>query len=261
MPEYKEDSICIRLNDWSESSQVVTLFSRTLGKFTALAKGSKRTSPSAVARYSGGVELLTFGEACGATSKSGNLARLSEWDLQDSYYHFRTDLDAQYLGLYLIDLTNAMLTADQPDEQIFDGLKYALKNLSDKKLRWSLVLKYQFLIIDRCGYKPIFDHDVVTGEKLPDATAYTFSAQGGGVTLQQIDDTGWQGQNTQQRVLVAGSWRVRKETINLLANIQQTKISELAEHPSLLKANKLLCVYVRALLDRQLPTMKYILGE
>ncbi len=261
MPEYKEDSICIRLNDWSESSQVVTLLSRNLGKFTALAKGSKRTSPSAIARYSGGVELLTYGQACGATPKSGNLARLSEWDLQDSFYHFRTDLDAYYLGLYLVDLTNAMLTSEQPDEHIFDALKYALKNLADKKLHWSLVLKYQHLIIDRCGYKPVFDRDVVTGEKISDAPAYTFSAQGGGVTLEQIDDTGWQGQNTQQRVLVEGAWRVRAETVDLLANLKQTSLTELSIHPSLRKANKLLCVYVRALLDRQLPTMKYILNE
>ncbi len=261
MTAYKEEAICIRLNDWSESSQVVTFYSPNLGKFTALAKGSKRTSPSAVARYSGGVELLTYGQACGALSKIGNMARLSEWDLQDAYYHFRKDLDAYYLGLYLLDLTNAMTAVDQPDPLIFQGLKYALKNLSDKTKHWPLVLKYQHLIIQCCGYKPVFDRDIITEQPLDDAPAYTFSAQGGGVTSQPIDETGWEGHPTHQRVLVQGHWRVRKETITLLDNLPQISLTELSQHPSLRKANKLLCVYVRALLDKQLPTMRYILGQ
>ncbi|MBM4027044.1 MAG: DNA repair protein RecO, partial [Planctomycetes bacterium] len=38
----KDQAICLRTVDYSETSQVVTLFARQAGKVRAIAKGSKR---------------------------------------------------------------------------------------------------------------------------------------------------------------------------------------------------------------------------
>ena len=38
----KDRAICVRVADYSETSQVVTLFARLSGKVRAIAKGSKR---------------------------------------------------------------------------------------------------------------------------------------------------------------------------------------------------------------------------
>ena len=100
MARFKEDAICIRYLDWSETSQIVVLLTREHGKLRGLAKGSKRTSPGALARYSGGIELLTLGQVVGLTKPTSELATITEWDLQDPYPHLRRDLSAQHLGLY-----------------------------------------------------------------------------------------------------------------------------------------------------------------
>ena len=71
MPRFKEQAVCIRLIDFSETSQVVWLFTENLGLIRGLAKGSKRTSPGSVAKYSGGFELLTAGQSLGVTKSGG----------------------------------------------------------------------------------------------------------------------------------------------------------------------------------------------
>ncbi len=64
----------------------------THGKVRGLAKGSKRTSPSHMQRFSGGIELLTRGEIVATTKPTTELATLTEWDLQDDYHYLRRDL-------------------------------------------------------------------------------------------------------------------------------------------------------------------------
>ena len=50
----KDTAICIRALDYSESSQIVTFFTRATGKVDAIAKGSKRTG----SRFDGPIEIF-----------------------------------------------------------------------------------------------------------------------------------------------------------------------------------------------------------
>ena len=81
MPSFTDSAICIRKLDWSETSQIVVLITEGHGKVSATAKGAKRQSPSTLAKFSGGIELLTAGEAVLITKPTADLANLIEWDL------------------------------------------------------------------------------------------------------------------------------------------------------------------------------------
>jgi DNA repair protein RecO (recombination protein O) len=122
MPRLKDQAICIRLFDWSETSQIVALLTEHHGKVRGLAKGSKRTSPGAVARFSGGIEMLTQGQIVWISKPSVELATLTEWDLQNPYRHLRQDLTAQRLSLYAADLTGALLAEHDPHPNVFAAL-------------------------------------------------------------------------------------------------------------------------------------------
>ena len=56
-------------------------------------------------------------------------------------------------------------------------------------------------------------------------------------------------------------WRVRSETLQLLRALVETADQVDAGATTLQRANRLLCVYVRAILDRALPTMKIVLDR
>ena len=55
--QIKDKAICLRAVNYSETSQVVTLFTRDHGKIAAMAKGSRRAKSS----FDGAIEVFSFG--------------------------------------------------------------------------------------------------------------------------------------------------------------------------------------------------------
>ncbi len=253
MPRFKDQAICIRLLDWSETSQIVALLTQQHGKIRGLAKGSKRTSPGAVARFSGGIELLTLGQVVGVTKPSTELATLTEWDLQNPYWHLRRDLAAQRLGLYAADLAGAFLADHDPHPKVFDALQAFLEALAEPARHQAALLAFQWQLLEDCGYRPQLQRDARSGEPLAEQRAYTFDARTGGLVA-----GGHQASSARR-----GVWRVRHETIRVLravaGGVDPVSVELPFDPEAVARANRLLCVYARAILDRQLPTMPFVL--
>ena len=251
MPRFKEQAVCIRLIDWSETSQIVALLTEGRGKVRGLAKGSKRLSPSSIARYSGGIELLTGGQAVGLTKPSSELANITEWDLQRPYHHLRRDLQAQRSALYAADLVNAMLAEHDPHPVVFEQLTVLLDALasSDPGSRAEALLRFQWRLLDDCGYSPQLDLDIHSGEPIKSQRFYLFDPHAGGLAHDRSSAANG----------TSGPWRVRRQTIELLRRVASAEDAPDCDPDSAERANRLLCVYARAILDRQLPTMAIVL--
>lgn len=245
MPRFKDQAICIRHIDWSETSQVVVLLTQAHGKLRGLAKGSKRQSPSSVQRFSGGIELLTLGQVVAVTKATTELATLTEWDLQNDYHHLRRDLRAQKLAMYAADLCNAMLADEDAHPGAFEALSVFLSGLGDNSDHAAALLRFQWALLTDCGFRPELETDVRQGGALESVKAYTFDPIAGGLTMENgIAD-----------------WRVRKQTVALLRKLSSGEAIEGEDGDSLNRANRLLCVYARAILDKELPTMRGVLGK
>jgi DNA repair protein RecO (recombination protein O) len=247
---FKDHAICIRHLDWSETSQIVALLTREHGKVRGLAKGSRRTSKSSVQRYSGGIDLLTRGEIVGIIKPSTDLATLTEWDLQEPFRHLHADLSAQWIAMYAADVVNSLMADHDPHPVTFEELGVLLGSLGNAAKPQAALARFQWRMLEDLGYKPEVEVDAASGSALPAAAAYTFDARAGGVTAQSAAFTGG--------ATGVGPWRVRRETVELLRGLAkgETASGEAAAR----RANRLLCVYIRAILDRPLPTMDYILG-
>lgn len=248
MPRLKDQAICIRLIDWSETSQIVALLSREHGKLRGVAKGSKRFSPSSIARYSGGIELLTAGQIVGMIRPSSDLANLTEWDLQRPHHHLRRDLRAQRIGLYAADVVNAMLADHDPHPEVHDALLALLGDLAQRDGCEMSLLRFQWQLLTDCGYEPQLG-EVKTGNTKPRTATHMFDPQAGGLT-----DAA---RTTNVRT---GPWRVRDETVQLLRRVAARDRVQ-ADDQAVARANRLLCVYIRTLLDRELPTMTIVLDD
>ena len=245
MTSFKDQATCIRLIDFSESSQIVALLTEQHGKVRGLAKGSKRMSPSSIARFSGGIELLTGGHVVAVVKQTSELATITEWDIQQPNWHLREDLKAQHLALYGADIVNAMLADHDPHPSVFASLNVYFKRLADRSQHRGALLRFQWTILDDCGYRPQLDQDMVLGGPLPDRAAYRFDPVRGGLTAQFATTSG-------------GEWGVQRQTVQLLRAAAQGKTSE--SPTAIDRANRLLCTYLRAILDRELPTMRRLLG-
>jgi DNA repair protein RecO (recombination protein O) len=268
----RDQGLCLRCTDWSETSQLVTLLCRDRGVVRGLAKGSKRLSPSSIAKFSGGFELLTGGELL-ATIKTGEgLATLTEWNLQQTYRHFRTELAAQKLGLYAGDVTQALLAENDPHPEVFDALTAFFEGLKKPagsedadevpgeevaRQRMFALLEYQAFLLNQAGYRPVLSQDARTGQVLSETGPVSFDPEAGGMVLGT-------GANETTGLSARGPWRMRRETLGVLRRVfgeLETTSGPVPGHDLVLRANRLLCVYVRAILDRELATMEIILGE
>ncbi|MEX0886350.1 MAG: DNA repair protein RecO [Phycisphaeraceae bacterium] len=262
MPRFKDQAICIRHLDWSETSQIVVLMTRAHGKVRGLAKGSKRATPSSVQRFSGGIELLTRGEIVATTKATTELAQLTEWDLQDHYYHLRRDLSAQRLALYATDVVHALSADEDPHPRTFEALARFLIALGEGGRTAAALLRFQWVVLDDAGYRPELWRDVVEGETLPERGTYSFEPATGGFTAR----------------VGAREWRVRAATLGALrrtaggeaaggddaVDVAGNVVGAVLEDQAgedVTRANRLLCAYIRWLLDKELPTMRFVLDS
>jgi recombinational DNA repair protein (RecF pathway) len=208
--------------------------------------------------------VLTQGEVMGSTRPTSDLATLTEWDLQQPYLGLRRTLPSLHASLYIVDLANALLPDHDPHPAAFDAVVDHLSVLTEHgvfgdvkdsaKLIAASMLACQWRLIVEAGYRPELAVDVHTGEALPDQATLTFDPHTGGLTAQT-------GIGESDDPTAPGPWRVRRQTIELLRRCANADGSlRHAEIAAIDRANRLLCVYARALLDRELHTMTLLLN-
>ena len=126
MTATKDIAICTRRQDYSDTSQIITLFGRRSGKIKAIAKGSRRPC----GKFGGGIDLLTAGEILFVPPRRGNaLAILTEFTLTEPFADLRHNLLALHAGQYLGDLISEFTEQLDPHEDLFDAYWRALHQL------------------------------------------------------------------------------------------------------------------------------------
>lgn len=150
--------------DYSETSQVLVLFTREHGKVRVIAKGIKRGTK---VRFAVGVDLLDVGHVVFSSrgERSEKLATLTEWKPSRSLWGLREKLYRIQAGQYAAEVT-AHLTEDwDAHEELFDAFLSTLAGLSEAAEPLDLVTKYQFSLLDSIGSLPRFDACVLCGRE------------------------------------------------------------------------------------------------
>ncbi len=238
METIQDQGIVLRQWDFSETSQTAALLARGHGVIRCLAKGSRRDK----APFSGGLEVLTGGHIVALSRPNSELALLTEWDLQTVFWAARRGLGAYYIGLYMVDTTYHAVTDSDPHPNLFDALHRSLTRLDDHDRLALTTTAFLLVLLRETGYRPRLACDDLRGKTLG------FSASGGGV----MPDPG--GGNGRE-----GSWRVRRETIDALARLDELPglgafDAENEDPDTLARAARLLGVYLDRVLSRELPT-------
>src|SRR5438445_8027146 len=100
MASEKVEGLVIRASDFSETSRVVTLWTRELGKVRVLAKGGRRLKSS----FESGLDLLIVCSIVLLRKTSGGLDLLTEARVQERFNALARDLPALYAGYYIAEL-------------------------------------------------------------------------------------------------------------------------------------------------------------
>jgi DNA repair protein RecO (recombination protein O) len=152
----KDSAICIRATDYSETSQVLTFFTKANGKISAIAKGSKRPKSS----FDGPIEIFSHGKIVFSDSKKEKLATLTEFQLQTGFESFAANLFALNCASFAAELVNKLTNEFDPHPGLFDSFLSFLKNTSqtsDKSNTISLLILFQLSLLKEVGLKPILN--------------------------------------------------------------------------------------------------------
>ena len=149
----KDKAICIRVVDYSETSQIATFFTRENGKIDIIAKGSKRPKSS----FGGPLEIFSCGQILFTYAPSKKLATLTEFEQLDDYSHISTDLFTYNCSLLAAELLNNLTTEYNPQTNLFDSFLEFLRNIKQiQDVLLSLIL-FQLTLLKELGLQPVLN--------------------------------------------------------------------------------------------------------
>ncbi|MHC4500001.1 MAG: DNA repair protein RecO [Planctomycetota bacterium] len=147
----KDEAICIRALDYSETSQIVTFFTRETGKVSAIAKGSKRPKSA----FDGPMEVFSYGKVVFSDSNKDKLATLTEFEQQPAFTHLSTNLFAFNCCLFAAELTEKMTEDYDPHPELFDSLLQLLQNVNERGDALALLILFQLSLLKEVGLGPV----------------------------------------------------------------------------------------------------------
>jgi len=240
MTAIKDQAVCLRRKEYSETSQLVTLFARESGKLRAIAKGSRRTK----GRFGGGIELLTAGRILFIPAKGdSSLATLSEFELQESFRGLRQNLLALYCAQYAADLLAEFTEELDPHETLYDELYTTLADLEQAEVPVNVLASFEMALLQEVGLFPQWHQCCTCGRELPGNRRLYFSSGQGGMLCRECEPG------------VMEKRFVEPEVINLL---QDSSRLESAQAGLAVEAHEVLSYHERELLGKQTNIMKYV---
>ena len=154
MAAIRSQAIVTRAVEVFETSLVVTLFTRELGKVSALAKGGRRLKSS----FQGGLDPLGVSDIVLLPKSSEALDLLTEAAPIERFTCLRRDLAALYAGFYVAELLTDLTDHHDPHPKLFDAARITLRHLGDASLRARRVLRFELACLRELGLMPVLDH-------------------------------------------------------------------------------------------------------
>jgi DNA repair protein RecO (recombination protein O) len=177
VPAEKTIGIVTRVIDFSESSCVVTLFTRDFGKITGLAKGARRPKSS----FESAIDLLALVRIVFLRKSGDVLDLLTEAKLERRFRASSQSLARLYAGYYVAELLNDFTDEDDPHPEWFDVAEQTLRGLDGTADIATAILRFEIAGLQWLGHRPALDACVTCGDEVPDVTRVPFGVIAGGV--------------------------------------------------------------------------------
>src|SRR5262245_20951499 len=244
MSTEKATALVIRGTDFSETSRVVTLWTREFGKVRALAKGGRRLKSN----FDVALDLLTVCGIVFIRKSSSSLDLLTEARVEERFPQLRGDLAALYGGYYVAEMLGDWTQDYDPHAILFDQAIATLRNLGQPGvLIGPCVAHFELVLLRELGYGPALNFCADCGEELI-GPGLAFSAAGGVVLCPRC-----QPKQREKRPLTDGAWRAL-ETMQAIGDAWR----EIQDATIRNEVRQLLNHYVTYLLGRRPRLLQYL---
>jgi len=150
MASVKTLAIIVKTLDWRDTSKVVTLFTRELGRIDAIAKGAR--SPKSPFR--GILETMNLIESIIYVSAKRELQILAKASVEHSYPQIRSDLQKTAIVMSINELLYVLLHQGNIDQIFFDFVKHLVDELQRIKNPYIVLWYFMIKFASYLGFKP-----------------------------------------------------------------------------------------------------------
>ena len=175
--EFQSEAIVLRVRTIGENDLWVDFLTPDHGRLHGIARhGRKSEKRFGTVLESLNVVRLRFLE-------TGSLVGLEEAGLADRGHCLDKDLGRLTSALYLIDLVRELVPDRNPDPKIYTLLKDSLAalDLAEPRSVEDLVMKFEYHLLDNCGYTPHLKKCLSCGKERSRAEKFVFVYSQGGI--------------------------------------------------------------------------------
>lgn len=182
----QDDALSLRRIDYSETSQILAMYTRTYGQVRVIAKGIKRSTKK---RFAAGIDLLEIGRlvASRREGSESNLATLTEWKQVSGLIGLRDSLGRLYSAQYAGEITLALTEQWDPHPRIYEALRGLFESLCDSADVIGPLVDYQRVLLGDVGLIPIFESCVSCGRSVDGEGELYFSSRDGGLVCRDCE--------------------------------------------------------------------------
>lgn len=181
MPAEKADAIVLRTVEFSETSLVVTLFSREFGKLRGLAKGGRRLKGP----FESALDLLAHVRVVFLRKSPDTLNLLTEAKLVRWFRIPGRNLSALYAAYYVAELLGELTDDYDPHPKLFDLAEETLVALSAAEPVLRRLVRFELGALRILGHLPSLDRCIDCGTEVSAAGQMAFALLDGGVLCEQ----------------------------------------------------------------------------
>jgi DNA repair protein RecO (recombination protein O) len=167
-----EPAYVLHRYDWSESSLILEVFTRTHGRVALVARGAKKPSSNFRPVL---LPLQLLHLAFGGDAEIRNL-KSAEWQGG----HVMPTGDALLSGYYLNELLMRLLARDDPHPVLFDSYAATVQLLASQTDTLQVALRaFELRLLRDIGFLPMLDAQTATLQPLQDEVQYVLLAEFG----------------------------------------------------------------------------------
>ena len=197
-------AIVLRAIEFSETSLIVTLLTRDLGRISAIAKGARRPKGP----FEGSLDLLAVCRVVVLRKASDNLDILTEAKLHRRFRGGERSLERLYAGYYVAEMLRLLTENHDPHQDVYDLTIRTLDQIDGSGNVAMALLRFDLQILRMLGHAPGTDRCTDCGGEVITSARMSFSLLAGGVVCEKC-------KSKQQRTI-----SVRSELIEAIRTLQ-----------------------------------------
>ena len=166
--------IVLRSVRYKENDVILTIFTRKLGKISAIAKGAKRNKSSLLSTSQ------VFSYSNFTLKKQGNMYRVSQSEIIKNFYDIAYDIESFSYATYITSLVDGSIYENQTNNRLFVLLAQALYLYTQSNVDKQYITRaFELKFLDYTGFKPIVNKCVNCNNK--NLVGSVFNVDEGGI--------------------------------------------------------------------------------